>query len=230
MTTSGTPAISVVIATLDRAEVLAGTLESLDDQTTAPDHEVIIVDQGSTDATAEICVPRAQDGRLRYRRIAEVGIALAKNSGLLAARAPLVLFLDDDAAAPDLLAQHVHSHQTHPEEAVAVRGSTMWGPGLVVAPPSKQPAGDGTARAVHDLRAGQWSCKRQFLLDHGVFDPTFASTFVEVDLAHRLAQHGLQVIDNPSAVTYLAADVTLADLLLRAARRDEAIAMLAPRL
>lgn len=214
MTTAGTPAISVVITTLDRAEVLSGTLESLDGQTTAPDHEVIVVDHGSTDTTPKICLPRAQDGRLRYRRIADVGTALAKNSGLLAARAPLVLFLDDDVAAPDLLEQHVHSHETHPDDAVAVKGSTTWGPGLVVAP------------SVRSLRGGQWSCKRQFLIDHGVFDPAFASTFVEVELAYRLAQHGFRVVDNPRAVTYLTADVTLADLCMRAALRDQALALL----
>ena len=214
-----------MITTLDRAEVLSGTLESLDGQTTAPDHEGIVVDHGSTDTTPTICVPRAQDGRLRYRRIADVGPALAKNAGLLAARAPLVLFLDDDVAAPDLLEQHVHSHETHPDEAVAVMGSTVWGPGLVVAPSWSERAGDGAG-----LRGGQWSCKRQFLLDHGVFDPTFASTLVEVELAYRLAPHGFRVIDNPRAITRLAAGVTLADLLVRAARRDEAIALLAPSL
>lgn len=193
---ASTPAISVVIATLDRAEVLSGTLESLDGQTTAPDHEVIVVDHGSTDATPKICLPRAQDGRLRYRRIADVGDALARNAGLLAARAPLVLFLDDDAAAPDLLAQHVRSHETHPEESVAVQGETR-------TPPPPEGSGDRVAHA-GGLRAGQWSCKRRFLLDHGVFDAAVTSAGVDAELAQRLAQYGFRVVDNPHAVTYRA--------------------------
>jgi glycosyltransferase involved in cell wall biosynthesis len=166
------PAISVVLATLDRAELLAGTLESLEAQTTALDHEIIVVDRGSTDSTPEVCLPRARAGRLRYRRFARVSRALAKNAGLLAARAPLVLFLDDHVAAPDLLEQHVRSHQTHPEQAVAVQGATR-----------------------------QWSCKRQFLLDHGIFDPAAAATREEAELTSRLAPHGFRVVNVLLAVT-----------------------------
>jgi glycosyltransferase involved in cell wall biosynthesis len=190
------PAISVVIPTLNRAQLL-GTLDSLEVQTIAPDHEIIVVDHGSTDSTPEVCLPRARAGRLRYRRIALVGSALAKNAGLLTARAPLVLFLDDDVAAPDLLEQHVNSHETHPEEPVAVQGFTTWAPEIAVTPES------------HGLRRGQWSCKRQFLLDHGVFDPASASTREEIELAFRLAPHGFRVVENPRAITYMAACVAL---------------------
>jgi glycosyltransferase involved in cell wall biosynthesis len=238
MTTAGAPAISVVIATLNRAELLAATLESLDDQTTAPDHEIIVVDHGSTDPTAKVCLPRARAGRLRYRRIARVGTALAKNAGLLAARAPLVLFLDDDLAAPDLLVQHVHSHEAHPEEPVAVQGLTTWAPGITVTPLMEhlnsfgdellpEGSGDGAEPEFSRLRGGQWSCKRQFLLDYGAFDPAFTSILEEVELAYRLAPYGFRVIENPRAVTYVAAGVTLANLSARADRRRRALALLA---
>jgi glycosyltransferase involved in cell wall biosynthesis len=198
MTTGVAPAISVVIPALDRAELLAGTLESLDGQTSAPDHEVIVVDNGSTDATPEVCLPRARAGSLRYRRLARVGNALAKNAGLLAARAALVLFLEDDLAAPDLLAQHVRSHRAHPETAVAVQGL----PRTSSAP--EPPAVDHVEATPGGLRAGQWSCKRQFLLDHGVFDEAVDPTSVDVELAGRLTLHGFRIVVNPRAISYLA--------------------------
>ncbi len=63
-----------------------------------------------------MCLERARRGSIRYRRVTSGGIAQAKNFGLLMARAPIVLFLDDDdVATPNLVERHLLVHGQRPE-------------------------------------------------------------------------------------------------------------------
>ena len=130
------PLISVVIPTYQRAALLERSLESLTAQTLPRDSfEVVVVDDGSSDWTATVCDRLAEELPLRYFRIENSGISAAKNLGLFAARAPLVLwFDDDDLADPRLLEAHVEAHSEHPEENVAVLGYTTWSSELEVTP------------------------------------------------------------------------------------------------
>jgi GT2 family glycosyltransferase len=97
------PVVSVVICTLDRAELLKLALKSLSDQA-APrqSFEVIVVDNGSTDDTP--AVARSFEGvlDLGYVREGRTGLSHARNAGWAAARGAYVAYLDDDARArPD---------------------------------------------------------------------------------------------------------------------------------
>jgi glycosyltransferase involved in cell wall biosynthesis len=91
------PAMAVVICSLDGADGVRRCLESLARQTIASRLEVIVVDDGSTDATAEVA--EACGARV-LRHEVNRGLAAARNTGVLAASAPVVAFLDDDCA-PD---------------------------------------------------------------------------------------------------------------------------------
>src|SRR5689334_15909726 len=97
------PAVSVVVPTRDRADYLAVTLASLGTQTPGVSYEVIVVDDGSSDATAEaarraaVAAEIAADsGRPGPLRVAYVrhersrGPNAARNAGIAAARAPLI--------------------------------------------------------------------------------------------------------------------------------------------
>jgi len=96
-----TPLISVVIPTRNRATLLDRTLGSLLAQTLPGERfEVIVVDNGSTDATLEIC--RAWAGRLRnFRSICEKepGLHVGRHAGLRASRSELLVYADDDIRA-----------------------------------------------------------------------------------------------------------------------------------
>jgi hypothetical protein len=94
------PAVSVVVPARDAATTIAATLQGLREQRDAPEFEVIVVDDGSRDATREIAAgygAHVIDGAAR-------GPAHARNAGAAIARAPLLAFLDADCRpSPDWL-------------------------------------------------------------------------------------------------------------------------------
>lgn len=86
--------ISVIIPTYNRAAYLARAVDSVLKQTFR-DLELIIVDDGSTDATGEV-LARLADRRVRVIRTDQGGVSRARNRGLSEARFPWVCFLDSD--------------------------------------------------------------------------------------------------------------------------------------
>jgi glycosyltransferase involved in cell wall biosynthesis len=97
--------VSVVIPVWNRASWIGDALDSVAQQTRAPE-EVIVVDDGSTDGTADVAA--AHPLVPSVVTIAHAGVAAARNRGIEAARGDLVAFLDsDDLWLPEKLARHV---------------------------------------------------------------------------------------------------------------------------
>lgn len=96
--------VSVVVPVFDGARFLAEAVESVRAQTYAP-VEILVVDDGSTDGTAEVA------GRLpgiRYAWQEHAGIGAARNRGVVMARGEVLAFLDaDDVWLPDKLARQM---------------------------------------------------------------------------------------------------------------------------
>ncbi len=105
--------ISVVVATKDRAEYLDRALGSLGKQLAPPAFEVIVVDNGSTDATP-LVVERArahQTYEISYVYEERPNRSAARNRGIAAALGEVVLFCDDDVyVPPGFLAAHERAH------------------------------------------------------------------------------------------------------------------------
>jgi len=106
------PAISIVIPTRNRREILLRTLNSLSRQTApAGAFEVVVVADGCEDDTVGSVRALEPPYPLRILEQAHSGAAAARNRGADAAGAPLLLFLDDDmVASPGLVAAHVEAH------------------------------------------------------------------------------------------------------------------------
>jgi glycosyltransferase involved in cell wall biosynthesis len=114
-----TPAVSVVIATYNYARYLSAAVDSALRQT-FPSFEVVILDDGSTDATPHVVRPLLADPRVSYHRTEHGGVAAAKNAGVALSRAPLVAFLDaDDVWMPTKLARQVALFRGDPGLGVA---------------------------------------------------------------------------------------------------------------
>ena len=97
------PRFSVVIPAHNASETLARAIASVCAQT-SPAHEIIVVDDGSTDSTADIA--RSFDGVTVIEQVNR-GVAAARNAGAHAASGDWLAFLDaDDWYAPDRLRLH----------------------------------------------------------------------------------------------------------------------------
>lgn len=95
---AATPRVSVIVPTRDRADLLARAIESVVAQTVSQ-WELIVVDDGSTDGTADLLKRLVgEDSRIRVERLASpAGAPSARNCGARLAGAEYLAFLDDDA-------------------------------------------------------------------------------------------------------------------------------------
>jgi glycosyltransferase involved in cell wall biosynthesis len=117
-------AFSVVIPSYNRADLVAQSVQSVLDQTLG-DVETIVVDDGSTDATAAALVPFGS--RITVIRQENTGLAGARNAGWRASRGEFVGFLDsDDLWQPRLCEAVRRLFDERPEaDAVALAERTI---------------------------------------------------------------------------------------------------------
>ncbi|MGQ9646094.1 MAG: glycosyltransferase [Thermodesulfobacteriota bacterium] len=216
------PAISVIIPTFNRADLLEHSLKSLTNQTLPQQHyEVIVIDDGSQDHTRQTCDKMQEALPLRYYYQENSGIAAAKNLGIFLSRAPILFFFDDDDVADkELLREHLKTHSEHLGENIAVLGYTTWSPTLKVTPVmhfvtdighllfSYSNLKDGQQLDFTYFWGGRSSCKRSLLVKHGVFKPQFRFGSEDIELGYRLSKFGLRVIFNKNAISYMIRPIT----------------------
>jgi glycosyltransferase involved in cell wall biosynthesis len=89
--------ISVIVPTFNRSASLDALLGDLRTQSASVTFEVLVVDNGSVDATREVVERHAAcDPRIHYLHERRPGASNARNTGIAAATAPILAFLDDD--------------------------------------------------------------------------------------------------------------------------------------
>lgn len=118
------PVISVVMPVYNGGAFLQPAIDSILSQT-FPDFELIVIDDGSTDATPDVLARAVSaDKRVRVLSDGRRGLVGALNAGLAAARAPLVARMDaDDLSRPDRFALQVAFLRDNPD--VGVVGGQM---------------------------------------------------------------------------------------------------------
>lgn len=118
-----TPAVSILLPVRDGAATLRSCLRSLRRQT-FDDFEIVAVDDGSTDGSANLLdLWRRRDRRLRVIRTPAKGLVAALNEGMKHCLAPLVARMDaDDAMLPQRLEKQVGLLRERPEIGVVSCG------------------------------------------------------------------------------------------------------------
>lgn len=105
--------VSVVVSSFNRSKMLSATIESLLAQRTDVSHEVVIVNNNSTDDTADVIQSYTA---VRYVFEPRQGVAYGRNAGVDAASGSLIAFTDDDVvAAPDWVERVFRTFQQKPE-------------------------------------------------------------------------------------------------------------------
>ena len=102
--------VSVVIGTYNRAHLLEGTLEALASQEVpgSLEWEIVVVDNNSRDATAQVTTAFSKTTATRVRYVFEPqqGLSHARNRGIREARGAIIAFTDDDVLpASDWIAE-----------------------------------------------------------------------------------------------------------------------------
>ena len=125
---------SVVIPTYNRLDVLPEVIQALAGQREAPAFELIVVDDGSSDGTADWLKRLSPGLPVRVVTQPNRGPAAARNQGIDLATGRLVAFLGDDTVpAPDWLATHARAHRER-RAPCAVVGYTRWHPRMRLNP------------------------------------------------------------------------------------------------
>jgi len=229
----GSPHISALICTYNRAPLLAHALDALVAQSLPRQaFEVIVSDDGSTDDTS--AVVGAYTGRLNLRFLSgkHRGISAAKNAAVVAASAPIIVFVDDDDIAhPDMLTEHLDSHRLHQADTDAVLGFTGLHPSIADDPLMRFVTYDSTHlfsySAIKDgaeldytwFWGGRSSCKRRLLLEYGLFDENFTFGAEDIELGYRLSKHGLRVIYNANAQSEMLRALSVDEFCARAEKQ-----------
>src|SRR5829696_6171403 len=196
------PRASVVVCAYQAQDTIEECLHSLM-ELDYPDYEVLVVDDGSTDATAQIA--RRFPVRLLSRD--HLGLSGARNVGLEQAEGEFVAYIDADAQAdPDWL--------TYLALALEVPGTAGAG-GPNPAPPDDPPVAQCVALApggpIHVLLDDERAehvpgCNMAFwrerLLEIGGFDPIFRAAGDDVDVCWKLLDRGYDIRFHPSALVW----------------------------
>jgi len=178
-----------VIATRNRADFLRCALESLEAQAGAPPFEAIVVDNGSTDATAQVVREAAARCRFEVRALTvpEPNRSAARNAGIETARGEFILFADDDVwLPPAFLAAHAAAQSM--QTPVAVSGPILNVAGYDVRPKPSPLNYSGAFFCTCNV-----SIARTALLAVGGFDETFnLYGWEDTELGLRLRRSGVQ--------------------------------------
>ncbi len=196
--------VSAVIPVYNGARYVGQAISSVLAQTRPP-VECLVIDDGSTDATAEVVGGFSDE--VTYVRVDRGGVSRARNHGVQHARGELVAFLDhDDVWLPTKLERQVEALRARPDASMALgamevfdeRKTTLAVQRLSESPPeiavTRMVMFDGLAIPGVNSNA---LVRRDWLMADGGYDPSL-STCADWDLLYRSLLHGgVAYVDEP---------------------------------
>jgi len=202
-TARGWPTFSVVVCSHNGGRRIGRCCEALLKLDYPGDYETIVVDDGSTDGTAQI----AESLGHRVIRTDHVGLSGARNVGLEAARGELVAYIDDDAYPdPHWLRYLAISFQS--SDCMGVGGPNIVpdDDGLIAHCVANSPGGPihvlVTDREAEHIPGCNMAFRRDALRSIGGFDTQFRTAGDDVDVCWRIRDQGWKLGFSPAAVVW----------------------------
>jgi glycosyltransferase involved in cell wall biosynthesis len=192
------PPVTVVVPAYNREQTLRIVVSSVlaNDY---PDFELVVVDDGSSDGTAELVRTfAAEDHRVRLvRHEQNSGVATARNTGVAHANGEYIIFTDDDVKVPsDWIRNHIRHHLDGDGDVVGgwvhtPRDLDWFGQAVGLLGLPNPIVVDGKVKAVPTCNA---SFPKALIVDVGGFDPRFVRTADDLDFNCRLSRRNLRII------------------------------------
>ena len=196
------PRISVVVCSYNGAETIDETLTALD-KLDYSNYEVIVVDDGSTDATGSI----ARQHGVRLIQTANEGLSNARNIGMEAATGEIVAYIDDDAYPDrDWLRFLAATFLTTDHVGIGGPNLAPRGDGFIADAVAHAPGGPVHVLLSDDIAEHIPGCNMAYrvgrLREIGGFDPRFKVAGDDVDICWRLQERGWILGFSPAGMVW----------------------------
>lgn len=234
------PTCSVVIPAYNNERTIDPVLAALFSQTIPAPWavEVIVVDDGSRDATASLARVAVQPPRwqLHVLPLPHHGAAAARNQGIAQATGTVILLLGADIVLrPQALVAHLEFHERYPSEVHAALGHILWDPSLKPSPLMEWLNHGGPQNSYDELLAHETADPTRFfygshisvkraLLQRELFATTFQGYgWEDLEVGRRLQRRGLVLHPLWAARGLHRHNYTVADVCRRQAKAGAAL-------
>ena len=194
--------LTVGMCSRNRQGIFEKTLRSLTDQTWPADRfQVVVVNDGSTDGTAEMLEKIAPE--LPYPLVVchqpHSGLATARNTGIRASSGWVMLYIDDDVLAdPRLIEEHLNIHRAH--DKIVCNG---WVNHVTEPVRPEKPTFTMADISTSFFWTSNVSVKLEHLIEAGMFDEDFKEYgWEDQELGLRLMELGLTKKNNYKAIGF----------------------------
>ncbi|MEA2600138.1 MAG: hypothetical protein QOF89_1130 [Acidobacteriota bacterium] len=196
------PRISVVVCSFNGERTIRACCEGLM-RLDYPDYEIIVVDDGSTDRTAEI----ARGFGFRVISTENQGLSSARNTGMRAATGEIIAYTDDDAPPdPHWLTFLAWGFMTTGHAAIGGPNIAPPGDGLIADCVAHAPGGPVHVLLSDTIAEHVPGCnmavRRRCLEEIGGFDPRYRAAGDDVDVCWRLQERGWSIGFSPAAMVW----------------------------
>ena len=193
---------TIQLCTYNRAELLERVLDACFEQTVPEDaYEVVLVDDGSTDATPATIERARVRAQCRFTVVEQPnsGLAKGRNAAIARASGERIVFIDDDVLVlPNFVEEHLRTHASHPQ--AIVRGGAIEVESFDDLPP---PVWSIRNYSGNYFWTTNVSLPLATIRAIGGFDENFSEYgWEDIDVGLRLRARGVKAYFNPKALVY----------------------------